>query len=99
MEIRIKLMKGETYQIKANKIPKITGDLEVQPVDLKGVDLKDFQLVDTSPTEPGFLTVDLLIGYDYYDDLITPEKKKSDTRPVSPRVATRMASVGKNCDK
>ena len=53
-------MNGETYKIRANKIPKITGDLEVQPVDLKAVDLKDFQLADTLPTKPGFLTVDLL---------------------------------------
>ena len=76
VEIGIKLMNGETYKIRANKIPKITGDLEVQPVDLKGVNLNDFELADTLPTEPGFLTVDLLIGNDYYDDLILSEKKE-----------------------
>ena len=64
--------------IQANVVPKITGMIQRAPINCKQFEplLKEHQLADTFPSELEVSTVELLIGNDYYSELILPERKK-----------------------
>ena len=78
VEFGLKLKNGHTMNIQANVVPKITGMIQRAPINSKQFEplLKDLQLADTFPSEPEVSTVELLIGNDYYSELILPERKK-----------------------
>ena len=64
--------------IQANVVPKITGMIQRAPINSKQFEFlaKEYQLADTLPNELEMSNVELLIGNDYYSDLILPERKK-----------------------
>ena len=60
-------------------MPQIVESIQRRPVNLKSLDNWDclwneFLLADDTPTEREIYSVELLIGNDYYLDLILPQK-------------------------
>ena len=78
IEFGLKLNNGQTMNIKANAVPKITGMIHRAPIKSKQFEhlLKEHQLADTLPRELEVSTVELLIGNDHHSELILPERKK-----------------------
>ena len=78
VDFSLKLKNGQTMNIQANLVPKITGMIQRAPINCKQFEplLKEHQLADTFPSELEVSTVELLIGNDYYSELILPERKK-----------------------
>jgi len=78
VEFGLKLKNGHTMNIQANVVPKITGMIQRAPINSKQFEpfLKDHQLADTLPSELEVSSVELLIGNDYYSELILPERKR-----------------------
>ena len=75
----IKLRDGSVLKMTANVIPNITGPIQRRPFDtscLKNWEYlwKENALADTLPSECESSTIDILIGNDYYLDLILPQK-------------------------
>ena len=73
------LKDGTILQINANVVPKIAGSIQRRPVNLKSFRNWDylwgeFPLADDLPKETDSSSVELLIGNDYYLDLILPQK-------------------------
>ena len=78
VEFGLKLKNGQTMNIQANVVPKITGLIQRAPINCKRFEplLKEHQLAHSLPSELEVSTVELLIGHDYYSELILPERKK-----------------------
>ena len=78
VERGLKLKNGETMNIQANVVPKITGMIQRAPVNSEQFDplFRGHELADTLPDELEVSSVELLIGNDYYSDLFLPERKK-----------------------
>lgn len=77
--LSLKLNNGELLTINANIVPVISGDLQRRTIDgatLRSMDhlIKSLDLADTLPTKSEPSKVDLLIGSDYYLDLILSHK-------------------------
>ena len=75
----MELKDGSVLKITANVIPSITGSMQRRPFNTSCLQnwkylWKDKALADTLPTELETSTIDLLIGNDYYLDLILPQK-------------------------
>ncbi len=75
----MKLKSGQHLQITANIVPVISGELQRVPVkDLQSDTVQDIvrtvELADTIPTENETAPIELLIGNDYYMDLVHGEK-------------------------
>ena len=73
------LKDGSILQINANVVPQIAGSIQRRPVDLKSFRNWDylwgeFPLADDLPKETESSSVELLIGNDYYLDIILPQK-------------------------
>ena len=64
--------------IQANVVPKITGMIQRAPVNSEQFEplVRGHALADTLPNELEVSSVELLIGNDYYSDLVLPERKK-----------------------
>ena len=64
--------------IKATVMPHITGPLQRESIELENQRKiqKDYPLADTLPKNIETYTLGLLIGNDYYNDLILDERKK-----------------------
>jgi len=64
--------------IQANVVPKITGIIQRASINSEQFEslVKEYQLAGTLPNELEVSTVELLIGDDYYSDLILLERKK-----------------------
>ena len=65
--------------VTANVVPSITGNIQRGPTNLSSVQdrenlVKQYALADTLPCERESSTIELLIGSDYYLDLILPQK-------------------------
>ena len=78
VEFGLKFKNGQTMNIQANVVPKVTGMIQRAPINSKQFEplLKEHQLPDTLPRELEVSTVDLLIRNDYYSELMLPERKK-----------------------
>lgn len=78
VELGLKLKNGETMNIQANVVPKITGMIQKAPVNSEQFDplVRGHELADTLPNELEVSSVELLMGNDYYSDLVLPERKK-----------------------
>ena len=76
VEFGLKLKNGHTMNIQSNIVPKITGMIQKAPINSKQFEplLKDNQLA--LPSELEVVTVQLLIGNDYYSELTLPERKR-----------------------
>lgn len=78
-KLDIILKDGSTLQISANVVPQIAGEIQRRPVNLKSLKnweylWGEFPLADDLPSETETSSVELLIGNDYYLDLILPQK-------------------------
>ena len=78
VEFRLNLKNGQTMNIQANVVPKITGMIQRASINSKQFEplLKKHQLADTLPSELEISNVELLIGNDYYSELILPGRKR-----------------------
>ena len=76
VEIELPLKDGTSFNLTANMIPDITGFIHRSPVHLGKTALlwKDLPLADSILSEKEISTIELLIGSDYYLELITAEK-------------------------
>ncbi|XP_062614769.1 uncharacterized protein LOC134276539 [Saccostrea cucullata] len=79
VSLKVKLKDRHFLSIEANVVPNITGTVQRKPIP-KDVQLKcqslwkNLQLADTLPVNFENSTIDILIGNDYYLDLILPER-------------------------
>ena len=75
----IELRDDSILKINANVVPNIIRSIQRRPINLKSLENWDFlwkesALADTLPNEEESSTIELLIGNDYYLDLILPRK-------------------------
>ena len=78
-KLSIKLNNGQYLDITANIVPVISGTVQRKPMTLcssKNMEhlVKSLDLADTIPFETKSSTVELLVGNDYYLDIILPQK-------------------------
>ena len=78
-KLDIVLKDGSILTISANVVPQIAESIQRRPVNLKTLDnwnylWNEFSLADDLPTERETSSVELLIGNDYYLDIILPQK-------------------------
>ena len=78
-KLDIVLKDGSILTIRANVVPQIAESIQRRPVNLKSLDNWDclwneFSLADDIPTERETSSVELLIGNNYYLDIILPQK-------------------------
>ncbi|XP_028518889.1 uncharacterized protein LOC110251976 [Exaiptasia diaphana] len=69
------LKDGTTLHLTVNVVPKITGEVHRHPISSQALNshlLKDIELADKLPLERQTSNIDLLIGNDYYLDIIEP---------------------------
>ena len=79
IKLNILLKDGSTLKISANVVPQIAGSIQRRPVNLKSVKnweylWTEFSLADDFPNVRETSSVELLIGNDYYLDIILPQK-------------------------
>ena len=75
VELGIKLKSGFTMNVKANIVPNITGKIQRRPVQkILQEELGKFQLADSIPNSVETTYIDLLIGNDYYADIISLQR-------------------------
>ena len=80
VEIGIKQKNGEIFNIKANVIPKITGKIQRSSIGViqgKKIQSERTELADTLPNKTEVSNLELLIGNNYYSDLISCRKIQS----------------------
>ena len=70
------LKSGFTMKIKANVVPNITGTIERTPFRSETIKqtLKQYELADTIPVKKESCNIDLLIGNDYYADIVSAKR-------------------------
>ncbi|MEM7375589.1 MAG: reverse transcriptase domain-containing protein [Bacteroidota bacterium] len=76
--IVLKSKDGNILKVKANVVPKICAQINRHPVHLKDKMKfrRTFRLADTLPTSREASTIGVLIGNDYYNDVMTGERKQ-----------------------
>jgi len=77
--LKIKLNNGKHLTVHANIVPAITGMIRRKPISLPQTNqiehlLKSLDLADTLPTACECSSVELLIGNDYYLDIVLPHR-------------------------
>ncbi|XP_052785982.1 uncharacterized protein LOC128221411 [Mya arenaria] len=77
--LKLKLTDGSDMMITANVVPNITGNIERKPANIyKRDDFKNLtrnlRLADTVPCETESGLIDILIGNDFYLDIIQPDR-------------------------
>lgn len=77
-ELNLTLNNGEYFTIRANIVPTISGTIQRNSVKLVSSQIehlvRSIELADSIPTESESSTIELLIGNDYYLDLILSKK-------------------------
>ena len=78
-KLDIVLKDGRVMKINANVVPQIAESIQRRPVNLKSLDnwkclWNEFSLADDLPSKGEISSIDLLIGNDYYLDMILPQK-------------------------
>ena len=63
-------------KINANVVPDITGTIERTPFRSETIKqaLKQYELADTMPVKKESCNIDLLIGNDYYADIVSTKR-------------------------
>ena len=76
VEVTVILKSGFTMKIKANVVPNITGTIERTPFRSETIKqtLKQYELADTIPVKKESCNIDLLIGNDYYADIVSTKR-------------------------
>ena len=76
VSLTLKSKYGNTIDIRANVVPKISGNIQRVPIPLKDrFSLhKKFKLADTLPQQVESFTLGILIGSDYYNEIVKSEK-------------------------
>ena len=76
VEVTMILKSGFTMKIKANVVPNITGTIERTPFRSETIKqtLKQYELADTIPVKKESCNIDLLIGNDYYADIVSTKR-------------------------
>ena len=74
--LMLKSKYGNTVTVKANVVPKISGDIQRLPIRLKNrfSIQKSFRLADTLPQQTESSTIGVLIGSDYYYEVMSSKK-------------------------
>lgn len=78
--LSLKLKNGESMNISASIAPVISGDLQRRKIVMSSMKnfshlLNTLELADSLPKECESISLDILIGNDYYLDLILSKKK------------------------
>jgi len=75
--LTLKSKYGNTFNIIANVVPKISVKMQRMPIPLKNrfSIQKKFKLADTLPQQVELSTIGILIGSDYYNDIMKPSTK------------------------
>ena len=70
------LKNGFTMKIKANVVPNINGTIEKTPFrsEIIKQTMKQYELADTIPVKKESCNIDLLIGNDYYADIVSTKR-------------------------
>ncbi|CAG2192995.1 unnamed protein product [Mytilus edulis] len=81
VSLKIRLKDGVCMLIDANVVPKITGSILRRPLQMDVCEnvkylCNNLQLADTLPSSLESSTIEILIGNDYYLDIILPQKIK-----------------------
>ena len=78
VKLVLKSKDGNIFKIKANVVPQISGNIHRVPIKLdnKFTIQRKYKLADTLPTHAESSTIGILIGSDYYNDVMTTEKIK-----------------------
>ncbi|XP_071150567.1 uncharacterized protein [Mytilus edulis] len=79
VSLKIRLKDGVCMLIDANVVPKITGSILRRPLQMDVCEnvkylCNNLQLADTLPSSLESSTIEILIGNDYYLDIILPQK-------------------------
>ena len=76
VEVKMVLKSGFTMKIKANVVPNVTGTIERRPINSKAMKetLKQYELADTLPVKAENCNIDLLIGNDYFADIVSMKR-------------------------
>ena len=75
VELGIKLKSGFTMNMIANVVPTITGKIQRLPITMKmRENLKNYELADLLPDERESTFIDLLVGNDYYADIVSLQR-------------------------
>ena len=76
VELGIQLKSGFVMKIKANVVPVVTGSIERTPIqsNVLRTKLKTFELADNLPKSPETTNFHLLIGNDYYNDIVSTKR-------------------------
>ena len=74
--LMLKSKDGNTVTVKANVVPKISGDMQRLPIRLKNrfSIQKRFRLADTLPQQTESSAIGVLIGSDYYHEVMSSER-------------------------
>ena len=72
MEVTMVLKSGFTTKTQANVVPNVTGTIERTPFRSETIKqvLKQYELADTIPAKIGNCNSDLLVGNNYYGDIV-----------------------------
>ncbi|XP_053392330.1 uncharacterized protein LOC128555009 [Mercenaria mercenaria] len=78
-KLNVRLKDGHDYTITANIVPTITGSIQRKPVRISDRDnfrslIKNLSLADDIPTEEYTDSIELLLGNDYYLDIVLGHK-------------------------
>ncbi|XP_045167522.2 uncharacterized protein LOC123530814 [Mercenaria mercenaria] len=78
-KLNVRLKDGHDYTITANIVPTITGSIQRKPVRISDRDnfrslIKNLSLADDIPTEEYTDSIELLLGNDYYLDIVLRHK-------------------------
>ena len=76
VEVTMILKSGFTRGMLANVVPNITGTIERTPFRSETIKqtLKQYELADTIPVKKESCTIDLLLGNDYYADIVSTKR-------------------------
>ena len=76
VNIGIILKNGFMIHIKTNVIPHVTGLTEQKPIEVKSLrkKIKGYDLADSLPTKAERCRIDLLVGNDYYADIVSMKR-------------------------
>ena len=76
VEVTMTPTSGVTMRIKANVVPSVTSTIERTPFRSKTIKqtLKQYELADMIPVKKECCNIDLLVGNDYYGDIVSTKR-------------------------
>ena len=76
--VLLKSKKGNTVSIKASVVPEISGNVQRAPIKIENQFkiINKYELTDILPNHTESSAIGILIGKDYYNDIISTERMK-----------------------